>query len=162
MNYQAIIDDIFHKVQPLINEGKQANYIPALAKVNPNQTGVCLKTLDGREYSAGKSSERFSIQSISKVFSLAMALSLEKQNLWKRMGKEPSGTAFNSLVQLELENGIPRNPFINAGAIVVADILLSHLFNPESEFIDFVRLISGSSTVNYNFSVARCQLTQVL
>ena len=160
MDYQKIIEDIYNKVQEVADMGKQADYIPALAKVNPNQIGVCLKTLDGKRYTCGKSDVRFSIQSISKVFSLAMALSSEKKELWTRMGKEPSGNAFNSLVQLELENGIPRNPFINAGAIVVADVLLSNLPNPEEDFISFVRCISQSQTVNYNFSVARSERSQ--
>ena len=160
MDYQTIIENIYNKVLPFVNEGKQADYIPALAKVNPNQVGVCLKTLDGKEYRIGQAEEKFSIQSISKVFSLAMAFALEKDNLWQRMGKEPSGTSFNSLVQLELEKGIPRNPFINAGAIVVADVLLSHLQNPENEFIEFVRLISNSQNVNYNHLVAQSERGQ--
>ncbi|MBQ9255237.1 MAG: glutaminase [Bacteroidales bacterium] len=159
MDYQKIIEDIYKQIQPLKELGKQADYIPALAKVNPNQIGVCLKTMNGEEYSIGNSDVRFSIQSISKVFSLAVALCLEGDNLWKRMGKEPSGNAFNSLFQLELEKGIPRNPMINAGAIVMADILLSHLPNPESDFIDFVRCIAKNETVNYNFSVARSERT---
>lgn len=157
MNYQNILENIYQEVQPLRNEGKQADYIPALAKVNPDQIGICLTTLDKEEFSVGQADVRFSIQSISKVFSFAVALCLEGDNLWNRMGKEPSGNAFNSLVQLELEHGIPRNPFINAGAIVVADILLSHLNNPEEDFIDFVRCIAGSETINYNFSVARSE-----
>ncbi|MCF0210145.1 MAG: glutaminase [Bacteroidales bacterium] len=159
MNYQNILENIYNQVQPFLNEGKQADYIPALAKVNPEQIGVCLINMKGEQYSMGNAETRFSIQSISKVFALAMALNLEGSNLWKRMGKEPSGTSFNSLVQLEIEKGIPRNPFINAGAIVIADILLSHLANPEEEFIDFVRSIAQSETVNYNFSVARSERT---
>ena len=97
---------------------------------------------------------RFSIQSISKVFALAMALSLKGESLWKKVGKEPSGTAFNSLVQLELESGKPRNPFINAGAIVVADILLTELERPEEEFIGFIRALCEDDSVDYNMDVA--------
>ena len=99
-------------------------------------------------------SSRFSIQSISKVFVLAMALSLEGDNLWQRMGKEPSGTAFNSLFQLEMERGVPRNPFINAGAIVMADVLVTHLLDPEYECLSFVRHLSGCDTIDYNRTVA--------
>lgn len=102
----------------------------------------------------GQADTRFSIQSISKVFSLAVCLSLEGDELWKRVGKEPSGTAFNSLVQLEVEKGIPRNPFINAGAIVLADILLKHLSHPEEDFLHFIRSICGNDTINYNEEVA--------
>lgn len=154
MDYQSILEDIYHRVAPHSKEGKQADYIPALAKVNPNQFGICLHLLDGTIYEIGDSTQRFSIQSITKVFSLAIALSFHGDHLWQRVGKEPSGSAFNSLVQLEYEHGIPRNPFINAGAIVVADILLSNLDDPEDFFIRFVREICGSDDVNYNLEVA--------
>lgn len=97
---------------------------------------------------------RFSIQSISKVFAIALALSLRGEEVWKQVGKEPSGTAFNSLFQLELEKGIPRNPFINSGAIVVADILLNELDNPEEDFLKFVQTLCGDLTISYNMEVA--------
>ena len=154
MNYQKIINEIYETVLPLQAMGRQAAYIPALANVNPDQTGMCVETLDGRRYAVGDADVRFSIQSISKVFSLAMALSLEGDEVWKRMGREPSGASFNSLVQLELEFGKPRNPLINAGAIVVADILASRLENPEEEFLGFVRSIANDSTIGYNEEVA--------
>ncbi len=140
-NYQQILENIYNEIQPLAKEGKQADYIPALAEVNPDQFGICLSLCNGRTFELGRSCERFTIQSISKVFSLAIALNFEGENLWKRMGKEPSGTSFNSLVQLEYEHGIPRNPFINAGALVLTDILLSHLANPEEFFLNFVRTL---------------------
>ena len=128
MDYQKIIEEIYQEILPYSQKGKQADYIPALAKVNPDQYGMCLHTVTGEEYAFMQADVKFSIQSISKVFSLAMCLSLKGESLWQRVGKEPSGTAFNSLVQLEIEKGIPRNPFINAGAIVLSDILLSSLF----------------------------------
>ena len=154
MDYQQILENIYQAIQPYAKEGKQADYIPALAKVDPDQFGMCLHTIYGEVYSIEKADTRFSIQSISKVFALAMCLSLKGDDLWKRVGKEPSGTAFNSLVQLEVEKGIPRNPFINAGAIVMADILLSHLENPEEELLAFVRAVSGDETISYNEEVA--------
>lgn len=154
MDYQTIISTIHDQVQPLLGQGKQATYIPALAAVDPDRVALCLRTLDGTVYAAGDATVRFSLQSISKVFALAMAFSFEGDNLWKRMGKEPSGAAFNSLIQLELENGIPRNPFINAGALVMADILVKHLAQPESQFLDFVRSVSACPTVNFNYGVA--------
>ena len=107
MDYQKIIEEIYQEILPYSLQGKQADYIPALAKVYPDQFGMCLHTVDGESYPFMKADVRFSIQSISKVFSLAMCLSLKGENLWKRVGKEPSGTAFNSLVQLEIEKGIP-------------------------------------------------------
>lgn len=131
MDYQQILKDIYQEIQPYASIGKQADYIPALAKINPDQFGMCIHTIQNKTFMHGEATTGFSIQSISKVFSLAMCLSLEGDNLWKRVGKEPSGTAFNSLVQLEVEKGIPRNPFINAGAIVMTDILLNHLKHPK-------------------------------
>ena len=154
MNYQEILDTIYKEVQPYSGEGKQADYIPALAKVNPDQFGICLTTVSGETYSVKDAEKRFSIQSISKVFAIAAALSLKGEDIWKSVGKEPSGTAFNSLFQLELEKGIPRNPFINSGAIVVADILMNELDNPEEDFIRFVRTLCCSDTIDYNMEVA--------
>ena len=154
MDYQQILETIYQEILPYSKEGKQADYIPALAKVNPDQYGISLKTVDGQSYSHMQADTRFSIQSISKVFALAMALSLKGEGLWKLVGKEPSGTAFNSLIQLEVEKGKPRNPFINAGAIVVADFLMSELENPEQEFLTFVRELSGNPEIEYNYEVA--------
>lgn len=154
MNYQHILSDILRQAESLAGEGRQADYIPALAEVNPDQRGICLHTLDGQQFAVGDADVRFSIQSIAKVFALAMSLSFEGDDLWRRMGKEPSGTAFNSLFQLEIEHGIPRNPFINAGAIVMADILVSHMLDPEHDFLTFVRRLAGNDTINYNRTVA--------
>lgn len=154
MDYQLILDNIYDQILPFANEGKQADYIPALAKVNPDHFGMCLNTVNGESYSIQDSGIRFSIQSISKVFALALALSIKGEDIWKQVGKEPSGTAFNSLFQLELEKGIPRNPFINSGAMVVTDILLNELKDPENDFIDFVRALCGNDTIDYNMEVA--------
>lgn len=154
MDYQQILKNIYTEIQPFAKEGKQADYIPALAKVNPDQFGMCLSTVTGEIYEICDAETRFSIQSISKVFAIAMALSLKGEEIWKHVGKEPSGTAFNSLFQLELEKGIPRNPFINSGAIVVADILMNELEDPEKDFIEFIRNLCGEESVDYNMEVA--------
>ena len=154
MQYQKILADIAAEIEPLRNVGRQADYIPALAQVDPDRFGICIATADGEFYGLGDIDECFSIQSVSKVFSLSMALSIMGENLWERVGKEPSGAAFNSLIQLELDHGIPRNPFINAGAIVVADLLMSQLENPETDFLAFVRHIAGDSSIIYNRTVA--------
>lgn len=154
MDYKKILEDIYLEIRPYEKMGKQADYIPALAKINPDQFGMCLESVSGEVYPFMQSDTRFSIQSITKVFALALVLSLKGEDLWKRVGKEPSGTAFNSLVQLEVERGIPRNPFINAGAIVLSDILLTELKDPDNEFITFVRALCGSDSVNYNMEVA--------
>ena len=131
MEYDKILYDIYQEIIPYKAEGRQADYIPALAKVDPDQFGMCLETVSGEVYPFMQADTRFSIQSITKVFALAMCLSAKGEELWRHVGKEPSGTAFNSLVQLEVEKGIPRNPFINAGAIVMADILMTELEDPE-------------------------------
>ena len=154
MDYQQILENIYQEILPYSHDGKQADYIPALAKVNPDQYGISLKTVDGLSFSHMQADTRFSIQSISKVFALAMALSMKGEGLWKLVGKEPSGTAFNSLIQLEVEKGKPRNPFINAGAIVIADFLMSELENPEQEFLSFIRELSGNPEIDYNNDVA--------
>lgn len=154
MNYEKILSEIAAEIEPLRTVGKQADYIPALAKVNPDRFGMCLATVGGDVYEWGDVTERFSIQSVTKVFSLSMALSYMGEELWRRVGKEPSGSAFNSLIQLELDRGIPRNPFINAGAIVVADVLMSVLDNPEADYLAFVREICGDDTVDYDREVA--------
>lgn len=157
MDYQKILEDIYQEIQPYAGKGAQADYIPALAKVNPDQFGIALRTVSGDSFEYKQSDTRFSIQSISKVFAVAMALSLKGESLWNIVGKEPSGTAFNSLIQLEVEKGKPRNPFINAGAIVVADMLLSELKDPDAEFLGFIRALSCSNTVSYNMEVAESE-----
>ena len=154
MDYLQILENIYKAILPYAHEGKQADYIPELAKVNPDQFGMCIHTIYGEMAAIEQADTRFSIQSNSKVFALAMCLSIKNDDLWKRVGKEPSGTAFNSLIQLEVEKGVPRNPFINAGAIVMADILLSHLENPEDDFLRFVRAVAGNDTIEYNKDVA--------
>lgn len=154
MDYQQVLENIYQSILPYAKEGKQADYIPELAKVNPDQFGMCIHTIYGETAAIEQCDTRFSIQSIAKVFALAMCLSIKGDKLWKRVGKEPSGTAFNSLIQLEVEHGVPRNPFINAGAIVMADILLSHFDAPEAEFLRFVRAVAGNETIDYNKQVA--------
>ncbi len=160
MDYQEVIENIYREILPYAKEGKQADYIPELAKVNPDQFGMCIHTIYGETAAIEQADTRFSIQSISKVFALAMCLSIKGDNLWKRVGKEPSGTAFNSLFQLEIERGLPRNPFLNSGAIVMADILLSGLRNPEEDFLGFVRAVAGNPTIDYNREVALSERSQ--
>ena len=157
MDYRKILEDIYNEIRPFSTVGKQADYIPALAKVDPDQFGMCIQTVSGDCFSHMQADTRFSIQSITKVFALAMCLSLKGETLWEKVGKEPSGNSFNSLVQLEFEKGMPRNPFINAGAIVLADILLTELENPEEDFLAFVRALCGCDDVSYNMEVAHSE-----
>lgn len=110
---------------PLMGAGRVADYIPALAAVDPGKLGIAFADETGRVHGAGDCDEAFSIQSISKVFTLALALQRVGADLWEAVGREPSGSAFNSIVQLEREHGKPRNPLINPGAIVVTDHLVA-------------------------------------
>jgi len=154
MHYQQILEEILREVKPLTLKGKVANYIPALASVPLDKFGIALKTANGEEFVVGDADEKFSIQSISKVFTFTLALKNLEDSLWERVGKEPSGTAFNSLVQLEYEQGIPRNPFINAGALVVTDTLLSSYQNPKDHLLNFVRELSRNPLIDYDTAVA--------
>lgn len=159
MQYDRIFSEIYHELINIEDTGSVADYIPELASINPDQFGVQLTTIDGEEYSFGDSEKRFSIQSIGKVFTFVLAYSLLKSAIWERVGLEPAGTAFNSLVQLEYEQGLPRNPFINAGAIVVCDILVSELNNPKETVLSFIHRLMGSDHINYNSNVAASERT---
>jgi glutaminase len=119
-----ILNEALAAAAPLRRAGKVADYIPALARVDPGKLGIAFCGKDGVVHGAGDCDEPFSVQSISKVFTLALALDKVGASLWDRVGREPSGSAFNSIVQLESEQGIPRNPLINPGAIVVTDALI--------------------------------------
>lgn len=154
----ALLQEIVEEVRPLTREGRVADYIPALAGVDPHQLGIAIHTPDGRCFQAGDATTRFSIQSISKVLSLTVALTLyEDAEIWQRVGKEPSGQPFNSLVQLELEQGKPRNPFINAGALVMCDLLESRLTAPRQRMLEFVRRLAQQPDIHYDRVVARSE-----
>ncbi|RTR34605.1 glutaminase B [Shewanella atlantica] len=158
MPEQALLEQVVDKVRPLLGQGKVADYIPALACVDPNKIGIAVTTIDGTTIGAGDYLEPFSIQSISKVFSLTMALTLYEENeIWSRVGKEPSGQSFNSLVQVELERGLPRNPFINAGALVIADLLQSRLGAPKHRMLESIRHLSGNHKLVSDKVVARSE-----
>lgn len=157
MDYQSVIDRIRDEVRELWGQGRVADYIPALAKVDPRQFGIAVATLDGHEYSTGDAQECFSIQSISKVFTLAMVTRHVGDDIWDAVGREPSGNPFNSLVQLEYEQGKPRNPFINAGALVVTDRLISLYPHPKDAMLEFVRSLCGNDDIYYDKEIARSE-----
>lgn len=138
------------------DRGSVASYIPGLADADPAKFGIAVATADGRVIGAGDCDETFSIQSISKLFTLAMALGKTGDRLWARVGKEPSGNAFNSIVQLEYEKGIPRNPFVNAGALVVTDTLLASHAPREAigEILRFVRFLADDDTIVVDHEIA--------
>lgn len=157
MDYSIILNDTYKEIKALPIIGTIATTIPELASVNPDKFGIYLTTIDNQEYGIGDFDEKFSIQSVSKVLSLTLAFSFLDEKVWQRVGVEPSGNPFNSLVQLEYEKGIPRNPFINAGALVIADILVSELKKPKQDFLEFIRTLSGIETINYNEKVVQSE-----
>ncbi len=159
MNYQTILEEIEDEIQPLLTQGSLPNYIPALSEVNPLEFAMSLQLFDGTSYHIGNTSLSFSIQSISKLFSLTLALDYYGKELYKRVGHEPSGNPFNSLVKLEYENGIPRNPFINAGAIVTADCLVT-VYGKQTfqTILNFIQKITLDESISYNETIFQSEL----
>ncbi|MGP3591969.1 glutaminase B [Vagococcus sp. WN89Y] len=154
----GVLEAVLAQVRPLLGRGKVADYIPALASVSGNKLGIAVSTVTGEHFQAGDASERFSIQSISKVLSLVVAMNhYPEEEIWRRVGKDPSGQPFNSLLQLEIEQGKPRNPFINAGALVVCDMLQSRLSAPRQRMLEVVRKLAGVDSLAYDSTVARSE-----
>jgi glutaminase len=158
MNYTPLLEQIHHDIQPYLGTGRVADYIPELAKVSAKSFGMAIVTTAGDVYQIGDADTRFSIQSISKLFTCTMAFRLLGDALWQRVGREPSGTAFNSLVQLEAEQGKPRNPFINAGALVVTDVLCRRFVRAETAVVEFMRRVTGVASIDYDLKVAQSEI----
>jgi len=150
VNYQRILEEVYQTIRPMEDKGQVASYIPELANMDPAKLGIHLSTVDQQGFGIGDFEYPFSIQSIAKVLSLTMAYKILGESIWERLGVEPSGTAFNSLIQLESDNGIPRNPFINSGALVICDILLSHLKNPKEAFLAFIQNIADYPSLDFS------------
>lgn len=152
-----LLDRILSQVQPLLSQGKLPEYIPQLRWVDKSRFGMALATVDGNEIVVGDADHQFSIQSISKLFALMLALERVGDDLWQRVGKEPSGMAFNELIQVDQERGDVRNPFINAGALVVTDILCSAYAQPELALLQRLRQSSGDERVDIDQLVMRSE-----
>lgn len=159
MEIAAVLAEIHAELCDRADRGTVADYIPELAGVDPARFALSVVLADGSQHSAGDTDVPFSIQSISKVFTLALALGRLGDRLWTRVGREPSGYAFNSILQLESEGGRPRNPFINAGAIVVTDAILAGHQPKEllGELLRFVRAAAGDEDIHINDRVARSE-----
>jgi len=161
MDWQRLLDQAYAHVAPSLGQrGRVADYIPALAQVPAHAFGAALATLDGECHEVGEAGKPFSIQSVSKLFALILALPVQGEALWTRVGKEPSGNPFNSLVQLEYEQGIPRNPFINAGALVVTDILQTQTGGASAAILDLLRTESGNFEVAVDVAVAASEAAE--
>ncbi len=156
MDLSEILARIGRDMAVAPDRGKVATYIPELACIDPARFGMAVATADGQLFCVGDAEVPFSIQSVSKVFTLALALGRQGETLWQRVGREPSGHAFNSILQLEHEAGIPRNPFINAGALVVTDALLAGRSRDDvlAELLGFVRQAAGDDTIGIDAAVA--------
>ena len=156
---KTIVAEIADAMRKRSDRGGVATYIPELAGVDPRQFGIAIASADGEVAAAGDCDQSFSIQSISKVFTLTLALGMVGDRLWRKVGREPSGSPFNSIVQLEREKGVPRNPFINAGAIVVSDTILSG-HEPRvalGEILRFLRFLADDSSIAIDKAVAESE-----
>jgi glutaminase len=151
-----VVREIANEMRQRPDRGEVATYIPELARVDAKSFGLVVVDAEGNVSAGGDSETPFSIQSISKVFTLTLALGKVGDRLWHRVGREPSGSAFNSIVQLEYERGIPRNPFINAGAIAVTDLILSGHKPREvlGEILRFMRFTADDSSITIDEAVA--------
>lgn len=152
--FQPVLHRIAAEIENMPARGRPADYIPALAACDPRRFGMAVAELDGTVYGVGDWRQPFSAQSLTKVFTLALVLAGGGEDLWERVGREPSGNPFNSLVQLEYENGIPRNPFINAGALVVTDRLHTQTGDAAGTLLDFLRAESGNPQLASDKDVA--------
>jgi glutaminase len=154
-----IVAQVCRDVKDQVGSGRVADYIPALANIDPRKFRISIMTRDGETASAGDADEPFSIQSVSKVFTLTLAVERVGPALWSRVGREPTGSAFNSIVQLEHEAGIPRNPLINVGAIVVTDVLLEGRDPRQTidEIVSFLRHRADDVSVAVDADVARSE-----
>lgn len=149
-----LLERIDRQARERFGLGRVADYIPALAEVDPKQFGLAVALVDGTCHAVGQADVPFSLQSITKLFTLVLAFRTEGDSLWRRVGREPSGAAFNSIVQLETENGFPRNPFINAGALVVTDILTSRYAHLDYALLGALRRLAGEPRLYWNERVA--------
>jgi glutaminase len=151
-----IVREIADEMRRRPDRGEVATYIPELARVDAAAFGLAVVDADGHIAAAGDSDAPFSIQSISKVFTLTLALGKAGDRLWRRVGREPSGSPFNSIVQLEFERGIPRNPFINAGALAVTDVILSGHQPREAlgEILRFIQFLADDTSITIDETVA--------
>ncbi len=154
MDYKSIIEKVYNKINQEKNKGEIASYIPELKNVDPNSFGIQLTTIENETIGVGDYLQKFSIQSIAKVFSLSFIYQKRGEKIWKRVGVEPSGTSFNSLLQLEADRGKPRNPFNNSGALVICDIIISHFDDAKGSLLEYIREISDIKDLNYSSTIA--------
>ena len=159
VDFENVLNQIYSKLNMEVHRGQVASYIPALGNVNPKHFGIHLRPIDDLAIGIGDFRTSFSIQSICKVLSLSYALQLLGPDLWKRVGVDPTHQPFNFLSLTEKGNGIPNNPFINAGAIVICDMLYSQLKHPKRDFLNFVRNLGNDNSIDYDEKVYASEKT---
>lgn len=155
---EHLLADIADHVRPAFGKGRVADYIPELSRINPRKFAIAVAAIDGFEAAAGDCDEPFSLQSITKLFALQLALNRGGDEIWTRVGKEPSGTPFNHLAILEAEQGAPRNPFVNAGALAVTDYLMGRTPDPAALVLAFIRAAGGFSGGRIDEAVAASEI----
>jgi glutaminase len=152
----AIVRWIVDAMRKEAARGEVTRYIPHLAGVSLDYFGIAIAMAGGEVIYGGGCQTPFSIQSISKVFGLTLALGKAGSRLWERVGRAPSDMTFNSISQLETEDGIPRNPFLNSGALVVADINLSgrSADSAIAELIGMIRCLTDDDGIGVDRELA--------
>lgn len=151
-----LLNSLVEKNKIFASEGTVANYIPELDKADKNALGVFITTLDNQEFYAGDYNSKFTIQSISKIISLMLAiLDNGEEYVFSKVGMEPSGDPFNSIRKLETSSRKkPYNPMINAGAIAVASMIKGK--NEQDKFtrlLDFAKLITEDNSLDLNYKI---------
>lgn len=153
---KELLESIIENNRCYTLDGKVATYIPELSKANPDALGICVSELDGKEYFAGDFDTKFTIQSISKVITLMLAiLDNGKEKVFSKVGMEPTGDAFNSIIALETKNQHkPINPMINAGAIATVSMVLGQDSDDVFQrILNFARKITDNPTLDVNNDV---------
>ena len=155
----AVADRIANDLMETEEWGKPSSLSPKMQGIDTHQFGIAVHTAEGNTVAAGKADAPFTIQSISKVFSLTIALEVFGEKVWERVGKEPSGDPYNSIVDLERHEGIPRNPFINPGALVINDMLHKATRNDDGKtnVRDLVNALLDGEEVGIDDEVAQSE-----
>jgi glutaminase len=147
---EAVLAEVADRSRHLAEEGEVQEQPEELPSAESARFALVLADLDGAEHVSGDADVGFAVQSVVKVFALTAALQLVGEDLFERVGREPSGDPFNSLIQLEHEKGVPRNPFINAGALLICDVLLEAADDPYGAVAGLLGDLAGEeATVNH-------------
>ncbi|KXZ39285.1 L-glutaminase [Alkalithermobacter thermoalcaliphilus JW-YL-7 = DSM 7308] len=153
---QDLLEKIIQENRKYTEKGNLATYIPELTKANKNDLAICVIDIENNVYKAGDYEKKFTIQSVSKPITLALALiDNGKENVFAKVGMEPSGDPFNSIMKLEtVKPSIPYNPMINAGAIVITSMIKGKDNDEKLErMLNFFRSLSCNPTLNINEDV---------